>query len=98
MTDVSACIGTAAPYYNIVLVLILIPLFIKLLTIKNKKINLKPWKILGIALSIYVVEEILTILNGLGITNSPSILPPVFEFIIITLFIYMLLAQKEDLR
>jgi len=98
MTNIAHCIGIAAPYYNIVLVIILIPLFIKLLTIKNKKINLKPWKILAIVLGIYIVEEVLTILNGLGITNSPKILPPIFEFIIITLFIYMLLTQKEDLK
>ena len=57
-----------------------------------------PWRLLAAALGIYIIEDILTILNGLGITNTPKILPPIFEFVIITLFIYMLLAQKEDLK
>ena len=98
MADIAHCIGAAAPYYNMILVIILVPLMIKLLNIKNKKLDLKPWRLLAAALGIYIIEEILTILNGLGITNTPKILPPIFEFVIITLFIYMLLAQKEDLK
>jgi hypothetical protein len=89
------CLGMVAPYYNLVLVIIIMPLFIKLLSVKHKKLILKPWRLLFIAILIFVVEEVLTVLNGLGITNSPRILTPIFEMAIITLFIYMLLLQKE---
>ena len=95
MPGLDTCLGLVAPYYNLVLVMIIIPLFIKLFKIKNEKINLQPWKILFIALIVYLVEEILTVLNSVGVTNSPRILTPIFELIIITLFIYMLLLQKE---
>jgi hypothetical protein len=97
MTQLDICLGIVAPYYNLVLVIIIVPLFIKLLRIKNKKINLKPWRVLFIAFGVYVIEEALTVLNGLGITDTPRILTSLFELVIISLFIYMLLLQKEIL-
>jgi hypothetical protein len=62
---------------------------------KKKGIYLDPWKYLFIALLVYVVEEAFTITNKLNITNIPRISTAFFEMIIITLFIYMLLLQKD---
>lgn len=98
MASLDVCLGTVAPYYNLALVIIIIPLFIKLLSIKTKKVNLRPWTLLFIGFSIYIVEEVLTVLNGLGVTNTPRILTSIFEMVIITLFIYMLLLQREIVK
>ena len=98
MAELDVCIGLVAPYYNLVLVIIIIPLFIKLLSIKTKKVNLKPWTILFAALIVYIVEEILTVLNSTGIISSPRVLTSLFELVIITLFIYMLLLQREIVK
>ena len=95
MTQLQTCVGLVAPYYNLLLVIILIPLFIALLNIKHKKLILKPWKLLFIGILIYVLEELLTVLNSLNITSTPRIWTSLFEMAIITLFIYMLLLQRE---
>ena len=57
--------------------------------------DLRPWKFLLIGLIVFVVEELLTVFNGMGIINSPRILTPFFEMVILSSFIYMLLLQKE---
>jgi hypothetical protein len=91
------CIGLVTPYYNMVLVIIVILLFIKLFRTPNKKIFLLPWKFLFIAILIYVIEQILTIIEITKGIIFPPIIFPIFETIIITLFIYMLLIQKEHI-
>lgn len=98
MTSVGEALGIVAPYYNLVLVLIVLILFSKLITLPNKKIYLAPWKLLFLAVGIYIVEEILTVLNLVGVFSAPRILNAVFEFIIIIIFIYLLLLQKEFLQ
>ncbi|MFH1642436.1 MAG: hypothetical protein ABIC04_06070 [Nanoarchaeota archaeon] len=98
MAGIDVCLGLVAPYYNLALVMVIMPLFVKLLSMKTKKVNLTPWAILFTALIVYIVEEILTILNGMGIIASPRILTSLFEMVIISLFIYMLLLQKEIVR
>ncbi len=95
MAYLDICLGLVAPYYNLILVIIIMHFFIRLLSTRHKKLMLKPWRILFAAVCIYIVEEILTILNSLGVTNTPRIFTSVFEFVIITIFIYMLLIQKE---
>lgn len=91
-------LGTVAPYYNLVLVLVVLIMFFKLFSIYNKKIFLLPWKLLFFAVAVYILEEMLTVFNNAGIVNTPRILNAVFEFVIITIFIYMLLIQKEYLE
>ena len=95
MAEFGTCLGLVAPYYNLVLVLIILPLFIRLLHIKSKVVNPKPWRLLFASLLVYIIEEILTILNSMNVVSSPRILTPFFEMVIITLFIYMLLSQRE---
>lgn len=98
MAYIQECIGIAAPYYNLAFVIIVVVLFIKLLSIKNHKLYLKPWKLIFAALCIYIVEEIMTILEGAGLIVIPSVLFPIFEMGMISLFIYALLLQREHLK
>ncbi len=95
----AVCLGQVAPFYNIALVIIVISLFVVLFRLPKKKgTYLDPWKFLFIALLVYVIEELLTITNKLEITNIPRISTAFFEMIIITLFIYALLLQREWLK
>ena len=96
--NLAYCFGTVAPYYNLALVIIVIILFIKLFKTPNKKTYLRPWKLLFAALLVYVGEEIITVLNMANLITEPNVIFPLIETIIITLFIYVLLLQKENLK
>jgi len=98
MTQFTEALGLVAPYYNLVFVAIVIILFIFFLKNPNKNIYLKPWKLLLTAILVYVVEEILTVLNNLDILNVSKLVNPLLEMIIISLFIYIVLLQKEYLQ
>ena len=52
-------LGIALPYYNLVLVAIVILLFIKLLRIKTQLYK-RPWKLLFAAIMVFILEEILS--------------------------------------
>ena len=54
-----------------------------------------PWRLLFVALTVYIIEEIITVLKWQGLIYVPRILNAVFEFVIITIFIYLLLLQKQ---
>ena|SRR3989338_8129167 len=90
-----ACVGLVAPYYNLVLVVIVVILFLKLFSLKNKNAYLKPWKLLFFAIIVYIIEESVTVLENLDIVRVSKLLFPLFEMVIIVSFIYMLLLQKE---
>lgn len=99
MTEFWSALGLIAPYYNLVLVIILFYLFLKLFstTAKNKKVFQKPWVLIFVALIIYVVEEVLTVLRTEGLVNIPIHINGFFELGIIIIFIYTLLIQKEKI-
>ena len=92
------CLGRIAPYYNLVLVFIVILLFLKLFKIPNKKVYIKPWKYLFLAVLVYVFEEVITVFDMADLVVIPNILFPLLEMIIITLFIYVLLLQRESIK
>lgn len=92
------CLGNVAPYYNLVLVVIVILLFLRLFKMPNKKIYLKPWKFLFGAVLVYVGEEVLTIVEMSYSIILPGIIFPLIEMGIITLFIYALLLQKDNTK
>lgn len=94
-STISTCLQIVAPFYNLALVVILVILFIKLFTLKSKKVFIKPWKFIFIALLVYVVEESINILESMNVIPINALVYPIFELIIITLFIYMLLLQKQ---
>ena len=95
MAGLEVCIGKVAPYLNLILVALLITLLFRLFKNNALGFDLRPWKFLLIGLIVFVVEELLTVFNGMGIINSPRILTPFFEMVILSSFIYMLLLQKE---
>jgi len=95
MNELGICIGAIAPYYNIILVIIVTILFLKLFRTPTKKIFVMPWKFLFAAIIIYIMEEIFTIAEGRNAIMLPGWLFPFFEMIMIILFIYMFLLQKE---
>jgi len=97
MSSLSVCLGLVAPYYNLALVIVVIGLFVRLFKSKNKEIN-KPWKFLFAALLIYVVEEVLTVLRAASIVKVPRYVNGFFEMGMVSLFIYMLLKQKQTLK
>ncbi len=92
------CLGLVAPYYNLVLVAIVIALFIKLFTKQEKGIYKIPWYFLFIAIIIYIIEESMTVMASAGFIEIPPLLFPIFEMLIISLFIYMLLLQRDYVK
>lgn len=98
MPLITDCLGLSAPYYNLVLVGVVVALFIYLLRLPNKKVFNEPWKYLFLAIIIYIVEELLTILKAADLISFPHFIFGIFEMAIIGLFIYMCLLQKEHLK
>lgn len=92
------CLGLVAPYYNLVLVLIVIILFIAFFRKPSQKFYLKPWKLLFFAILVYVIEEILTVFNDANIITVHKLVAPLLEMLIISSFIYMLLLQRNYLK
>jgi len=95
---IAECIGIAAPYYNLALVVVVVTLFVVLLRIKNEQRFLTPWKFVFGALCVYIVEEVITVLDGLKVIVTPKLVFPLLEMVIIALFIYALLVQNEHLK
>jgi len=93
-------LAEAAPLYNLGLVIVVIVLFLKLFTtpVRDKRVYLMPWKLLFFAVLVFIVEELLTVLRASGVINIPVHINGFFELIIICMFIYTLLLQKEHLK
>jgi len=100
MSEFWAALGLVAPYYNLVLVVILFYLFLRLFATpaKNKKVYQKPWTLVFVALIIFIIEELFTILRTEGLLNIPAHVNGFFELGMITLFIYALLLQKDRIK
>ena len=88
-------LGIAAPYYNLALVIVVLLLFWKFLKIPTKLYKL-PWKFLLAGVLVFVLEEIVVIAGLL--TEETHFVVGFFEMVIILLFIYMLLLQKEYIK
>ena len=91
------CAGMVAPFYNLVLVTIVVILFIVLLRTKTKVDN-KPWKLLFVAIIIFIIETFATIMGSAGIVVIPRAYFGLLEMGIISIFIYTLLLQKEAIK
>ena len=92
-------VGIVAPYYNLVLAVIVVIMLLKLFSYSSSRFAyIKPWKILFIGFSLFIVETIMTILRGLGYIMFHPAVFGIFEMVIITLFIYMLLLQKQYVK
>ena len=97
MSYVLECIGVGASYYNLAIAAIVFALFIKMIRMKSR-ISILPWKIIFAGFCIYIIEEVLTVMSKLNFVVLPVVLFPIFEMIIILLFIYALLEQRESLK
>lgn len=99
MVDLGVALGMIAPFYNLAMVVVVVWLFLALFKAEAKaKVFLFPWKLLFFAVIVYIVEEILTVLRSLGIIDIPVHINAFFELVIIAVFIYALLLQKEYVK
>ncbi|MBW2972979.1 hypothetical protein KY346_01150 [Candidatus Woesearchaeota archaeon] len=100
MSEFFSALGLIAPYYNLVLVVVLFYMFLKLFAtpVKNKKAFQKPWTLIFVALLIFIVEEVLTVLRTAGLLNIPAHINGFFELGMIILFIYTLFLQKDMIK
>lgn len=96
--DFGLCLQKLAPYYNLILVVIVILLFIKLFKTPNKKVFITPWNLLFFGVIIYVFEQVIAVLELGGVITVSKLLYPFLEMVIISFFIYMLLIQKNYLK
>ncbi len=99
--DLYNAFAMVAPFYNLGLVVIALFLFWVLFrTSKERKgVFIKPWAIILIAVGFFILESALTILrNNDVITSIPKHFNGFFELAIISLFIYMLLLQKDYIK
>ena len=93
------CLGFTAIYYNFLIGLVNTLLLIRLFTIPVKEnIYLKPWKILFIAGLVFLLEEIFVLLRAMNLMKVPLYVDGYFGLIIIALFLYMVLLQKEYIQ
>ena len=93
-------LAEAAPLYNLGLVIIVVILFTRLFTtpIRDRRVHLMPWKLLFFGVIVFIIEEGLTVLRQMDIINIPIHINGFFEFVIICIFIYTLLLQKEHAK
>lgn len=93
------CLGFSAIYFNFLIGLINTLVLIRLFTIPTKKgIYLKPWKVLFIIGIIFLVEELFVFLRALGMMSVPLYVDGYFGLIIIALFLYMVMLQREHVK
>jgi hypothetical protein len=99
MVELGVALGMIAPYYNLAMVLVVLLLFTKLFKIEQKaKVYLFPWILIFVALLVFVLEEAITILRALGLVDIPIHINAFFELVIIAVFIYSLLSQKQYVK
>ncbi len=99
MVEFGVALGMIAPYYNMVLVLVALLLFTRLFKTEAKaKVYLFPWILVFVALLVYVLEEVITILRALGLIDIPVHINGFFELVIVSVFIYALLLQMQYVK
>ena len=91
-------IAQVAPLYNLALVIVVIILFIKIFSYGERFAYLKPWKLLFIGIIVLVVETLMTVLRGAGVIQFHPAIFAAFEFVIVGIFIYVLLLQKQFVK
>ena len=98
--SLATCLAQVAPLYNLGLVLLVVVLFLKLFNtqIRDRRVDLMPWKLLFFAVIVFIIEEALTVLRQIDVINIPVHINGLFEFVIICVFIYTLLLQKQHIK
>lgn len=99
MSELAGAFGMIAPYYNLALTAIAFYLFMKFFKTKPKtKVFFLPWIYILLAMIIFILEEVTTVLRVEGMINIPVHINGFFELAIIILFIYTLLLQKQYMK
>ena len=99
MVEFGVALGMIAPYYNLAMVAVVVWLFTVLFKTEPKaKVFLFPWKLLFFAVIVYILEEVVTVLRGVGAIDIPIHINALFELVVIAVFIYALLLQKEFVK
>ena len=101
LSEFTIALGQIAPFYNLGFVAILIFLYIKLFqthAMRKSRVYLAPWVLLFAALCVFILEEVFTILRAVGVLNIPTHINGYFELVIIALFIYAVLLQKQFIK
>lgn len=99
MSVFAESLGMIAPYYNLVFTAIAFYLFMKFFKTKPKtKVFFLPWIYILLAMIIFILEEATTVLRVEGLINIPVHINGFFELVIIALFIYTLLLQKQYVK
>ena len=99
MSLLPICLGMSAPLYNLAMVFVIVILFITLFRTRSETIYNKPWYFLFAAVMTFIVEEVVTVAESMGLLPQVSQFVFIFfEILIISFFIYTLLLQKEYLQ
>ncbi|MEK6961378.1 MAG: hypothetical protein AABX47_09490 [Nanoarchaeota archaeon] len=100
MVDFPQAVGMVAPYYNLAFTVVVVYLFIQLFRTyqEGRKVYFAPWGYIFAALMVFVLEEVITVLRVADLIQIPLQLNGFFELVIISLFIYALLLQREWVR
>jgi len=99
-TPFTQAIAQVAPYYNLLFVVIAVYLFIQLFKTYQPggKVFLKPWIYICLAMTLFVLETLITILRSADLLLITQHINGYFELAIIILFIYAVLLQKEYIK
>jgi len=93
------CLEVAAPYYNLALVVVVFILFIRLFKRSKIHYHSNPWKLLFVGFLIFIIEEIFTVLRNAGVLpDTIRMYNPVFEMVILSVFIYAVLLQRQYVK
>lgn len=91
--------AVVGPVYNLILVVVASILFIKLFNAEEyQHMYTKPWKLIFAGVIIFVLESVITVLRSLSATSVGRHINGFFELVIVILFIYALLLQREDVK
>ena len=94
-------LGQIAPIYNLGFAIIVFYLFFRVFRTharRKSRVYITPWIFVFVAFCIYVFEAVFTVLRKMAVVNIPVHINGFFELIIISLFIYALLLQKDYVK
>lgn len=103
MSEFTVALSKIAPVYNIALTLLAYYVLVTLIVFRKKKTKtyVQPWKYLFAALTLFLIESIITALKFFDVIAEeavPRTLNASFELLIIILFMMMVKCQMFDLE
>ncbi|HII68617.1 TPA: hypothetical protein HA270_01995 [Candidatus Woesearchaeota archaeon] len=96
--DAGSAVGITAAWLNLILAVILVIMVVRLLRTKSNTLFISPWQWLLFSLAVFFIEEVVAIMDLVGTFDAPKIFFPIFEIVIISSFLYMLLLQIQFMR